>query len=368
MSMPISEAEREQLREAMPEVLAALYGITDLMRPFRCPDPKHEDKNPSASYDNHRHIVHCFSCGGTWDSLDLVALHDGIDSFVKQARRVADIIGMTLTGDSSAGSLSPAAKHAPSPRKTAVPGIALPELPNIYSACFDAYSNLYTGKDGGARCFLIARGFDDSDIARHGLGFTTEPKLIMRQFSVWEPDALGFVVIPYFDKGRKSIHYAALRTIEGDAPCRSKEWRPKGVSVSLWQEWLLTEGLPVVYVTEGVFDAIAFEKMAGKPCVALGGTTFVNRLSNILESCEPSVRPAKVMILMDNDEAGRKAANDLATRLDTLGIPHASASGMLGECKDANDLLMSLQGDRWEFAEAKPFPSSDMPLIMTKWV
>ena len=38
MFAPVSDAERQRLREAAPEVLAVLYGVTDLRRPFRCPD------------------------------------------------------------------------------------------------------------------------------------------------------------------------------------------------------------------------------------------------------------------------------------------------------------------------------------------
>ena len=368
MNAPVSDAERQRLREAAPEVLAVLYGVTDLHRPFRCPNPRHEDRNPSASYDHRRHAVHCFSCGGDWDAFDLVGMHDGIDGFVDQARRVADIAGITLMGDG---------ERAARPRKdnrqaagtevTTVP-VTIPPTPDIFDTCRNAFLGIYREQDGGARDFLLARGFDDIDITKHGLGYTTEPKTIMEQFSVYEPDAAGFVVIPYFDKGRASIHYAVLRTIEGDVPCKHKEWRPRGVPVPLWQEWLLADGLPVVYVTEGVFDAIAVEKMFGRPCVALGGTSFANRLIGILRDCEPDARPGRVMLLMDNDEPGRRAASDLAAKLDVIGIPHASAADVLGECKDANDLLMSLRGREWEFARVASDAFPGVPMFETRWM
>ena len=360
MGLPISDMERERLREALPEVLAKLYGVTDLRRLFRCPNPRHEDRHPSASYDNRRHVVHCFSCGGTWDVFDLIGLHDGVEGFVAQARCVADLVGKPLTGDDDM-------KH-PRYRKATVSRLTPSDTPNIYDACRAAYLDLRAEIGKGARDFLLARGFDDDDMAKRGLGFTTKPSSIMCQFAVHEPEAHGFIVIPYFDKNRKSVHYATLRTIEGPAPCIHKEWRPRGISVPLWQEWLLSDSLPVVYVTEGVFDAIAFEKMTGKPCVALGGTAFAGKLSDVLTNIEPGARPEKVMLLMDNDEAGSRAADGISATLDELGIPHASATDVLGTCKDVNDLLISLRGDVWGFDETTGSLESGMPIILTRWI
>ena len=368
MFAPVSDAERQRLREAAPEVLAVLYGVTDLRRPFRCPDPRHEDRNPSTSYDHHRHAVHCFSCGGDWDAFDLVGMHDGIDGFVDQAHRVAEIVGIALIGDGEFITQSRKGRRGIAGREAATAPVVTPALPDIFDRCRNACLGIYRGQDGGARDLLLARGFDDIDIMKHGLGYMAEPKAIMEQFNVWEPDAAGFVVIPYFDKERASIHYATLRTIEGDAPCKHKEWRPRGVPVPLWQEWLLVDGLPVVYVTEGVFDAIAFEKMFARPCVALGGTSFTNRLINILKDCEPDARPGKVMLLMDNDEAGKRAAKNLAAKLDVLGIPHATAADVLGECKDANDMLMSLRGSKWEFAQAASDAFPGVRMVETRWL
>ena len=40
----------ERIREGMPEIVAKLYGITDLRRSFRCLSREHEDSTPSCHY------------------------------------------------------------------------------------------------------------------------------------------------------------------------------------------------------------------------------------------------------------------------------------------------------------------------------
>ena len=51
----------------------------DTRKPFRCLSPAHEDIHPSMSYDEARDRVHCFSCGVTYDIIDVAAMDRGGD-------------------------------------------------------------------------------------------------------------------------------------------------------------------------------------------------------------------------------------------------------------------------------------------------
>ena len=82
----ITETDRDNLREYMPELLSQRFGITDLRRSFRCPSPNHDDRDPSAHYYENDHSVHCFGCGKTWDVFSLIGELDGIDGFAEQAQ------------------------------------------------------------------------------------------------------------------------------------------------------------------------------------------------------------------------------------------------------------------------------------------
>ena len=66
----------ELLNSQLPEYLEA-HGY-DLRRNFRCLNPAHEDRHPSMHYFEKANKVHCFSCGATYDLIDLVGLEYGL--------------------------------------------------------------------------------------------------------------------------------------------------------------------------------------------------------------------------------------------------------------------------------------------------
>ncbi|MBQ9043880.1 MAG: hypothetical protein IJ111_13825 [Eggerthellaceae bacterium] len=135
----VSERERDDLREAMPEVLSIRCGVTYLRRSFRCPSPAHEDSDPSAHYYEDGHTVHCFGCGKTWDVFQLIGELDGIDSFPDQAKAVADLVGYRLSED---GGPWTRAKPARKPR----PLFDAPRTAggsDCYEAIGRAFGNLY---------------------------------------------------------------------------------------------------------------------------------------------------------------------------------------------------------------------------------
>ena len=66
------EKARIKLRECL-EFYLIDKGINP-KRPFICFNPDHDDHNPSMSFDRLRNRVHCFSCGVSYDVIDLIAL------------------------------------------------------------------------------------------------------------------------------------------------------------------------------------------------------------------------------------------------------------------------------------------------------
>ena len=136
------------------------------------------------------------------------------------------------------------------------------------------------------------------------MGFARDPRAVMPQFGVYEPEALGFVVIPFWNASFTEARYCMARTVSR-GEIRNKEWRPKGVPTPLYNEWMLTASLPVVYVTEGLIDAMALAKVTGKHVMALGGVANASRLASVLYHARPELRPRKVMVCMDEDAEGR---------------------------------------------------------------
>lgn len=345
----IGDFDKECLREFLADVLRILLGVVDLRRAFKCPDPDHDDGTPSAMYYKDNFTVHCFGCGKTWDVFSLVGTVLGIAGFPEQARKVAELVGYRLDEETPGGRPRPSTFDV----KEAVirPPFDKPRAAgaqSCYEACGIAFSNLYLPENGIGRQYLRDRGFDDYDIGRFGLGFVRNPQFMMHQFRYFEPEAEGFIVIPFYDEGFVEANYCVARTISRGTVQR-KEWRPKGVASPLYNEWMLSAALHCVYVTEGPFDAMALTKLIGKHVMALAGTGGANRLAQILYHEDPALRPEKIIVCMDEDEAGRKAADKICADLSRIGIPHGKLDPYPGGAKDANEVLVAGRGVEWDY-------------------
>lgn len=362
----LDERERDDLRAAMPDVLRERCGVTDLRRSFRCPSRDHDDSDPSAHYYENGHTVHCFGCGKTWDVFSLLGELDGIDSFPEQARAVADLIGYRLSGEDAPPKAKPKRKRKPRPPfdEPKPAGGA-----DCWEAIGRAFGNLYAPGNEVGRRWLRYRCLDDDDAARWGLGFTRNPKEIMPEFNVWEPEALGYITIPFFTgKQCDAANYCMLRTISR-GEVRNKEWRPKGIATPLWNEWMLSAGLSSIFVAEGLLDAMSIAKLVVDANVmALGGTANAKRFSQVLYHAPKDLRPQKVVVCMDEDDAGRKTRDRLIADLDRMGIWHATMPAYPKGCKDANDLLAMMRGREWDFEEYQGSIDAGFgPLYRTRW-
>lgn len=340
----ISHEDKEELKACMPILLDKCLGVTNHRKPFTCPNPDHEDRHPSAGYYKPSNTVRCFACDMSWDVFGLAGMLYNVTGFVDQAKCVASIVGYQLSED-SASRLNPVPKPVGKrpmfePPKEAVMSISQEICEKMYRALFTPEGNI-------GRRYLHSRGIGDDDIVRYGLGFSMNPSEQIPEFSIYEPGALGFVMIPYYDQQCDGAVYCMARSV-GNEDVNVKEWRPKGVASPLWREWLLGIDVPEVCVVEGLLDAISLEKMIEKPCVALGGTSYTGRLASVLNNTAPEKRPEKILIAMDFDRPGENATTKIEKDLDIIGIPHAKLPGLDG-AKDANEYLMARYGTDWVY-------------------
>lgn len=364
----ISDVDKEALRSSMPELLAIRCGIGDVRRSFRCPSPNHDDRDPSAHYYANDCTVHCFGCGKTWDVFSLIGELDGIDGFADQAKAVAETVGYHLDEDKG---LVPGKPVFSKKRRKPRPLFDSPRKAggeNCAEACGTAFGQLYYAENDIGRRYLRYRGLDDGDAATFGLGFTKDPREIMPEFKVYEPKAFGFITIPFWNADFSTANYCMVRTVCKPGDARNKEWRPAGIASPLWCEWLLSASADLVYVTEGLIDAMALAKITHGDTMALGGVANARRFSQVLYATPPKLRPKKVMVAMDEDDEGRKTRDKICHDLDLLRIPHAVMPPYPGGAKDADEWLMSMSGTEWVYEEHESKFSTGLSLHYTRWL
>ena len=90
---------------------------------------------------------------------------------------------------------------------------------------------------------------------------------------------------------------------------------------------------PYCFVVEGEIDCMSIDE-CGFPCIGLGSVSNIGKIFNYNSN-------SVLIIAMDNDNAGRKAAKKLSALCEEHGTPYIMAQNdVYGGFKDANDLLL----------------------------
>lgn len=94
----------------------------------------------------------------------------------------------------------------------------------------------------------------------------------------------------------------------------------------------------VCFLFEGLMDFLSFLTIRRKENNGLIRQDYMvlNSVTNVRKSLERLSRYDKVQCLLDNDDAGRKAYQEL---LSELKIPVIDSSGLYADCKDLNEFL-----------------------------
>ena len=198
-----------------------------------------------------------------------------------------------------------------------------------------------------AQGYLAFRGISIETAARYGIGFdpdwrsptaTERAELEGRTLPPTSPR----LIIP---TGEKCSSYLA-RDTRKEIPDRARKYaKMKEGAAQLFNPVALkNEAGRAVFVTEGEIDALSIIE-AGAEAMALGSTSNTGKL---LEKLKGEPTRSTLILCLDNDAAGQKAALELAAGLDALNISHVTAD-ICGSHKDPNE---ALQADRVSFSEA----------------
>ena len=189
-------------------------------------------------------------------------------------------------------------------------------------------------KDPAAVAYLAGRGISLENAKQHLLGY--DPAA--------DPAGSGHpcprIIMPV-----TSSHYVA-RSIDPATPKAFQKLNPKGSTPGIFNEQELYDpAAQVIFVVEGIFDALSIYEAGGGKAVATNSTANADTL---IKHLEKKGTAATLILAFDNDEAGKKATEILRTGLQRLNISFILADITNG----ANDPNEALQKDREGFIAA----------------
>lgn len=283
---------------------------------------------------------YCFSCHRGGDVIDLYKAQNSCD-YNEALANLAAVIGTTIDSHAQGQKTSPQGDvdskgnmQNPAAEKDAENAKQSPaDYSAYYAICRDRLD------DTAALSYLRARGISKGTAAACGIGFDPEadpagtPGAIRGEYKAHPTPR---IIVPC-----TSDFYIA-RSIDPNTPEQYKAPNPKGSSTKLFNAAALYEGKPAVFVTEGIFDALAFIE-TGQAAIATNGKGNGKLLLHELQKC-----PAETAFIIchDNDDNPDTAA-DTMKRADELNNALRIAGyksivyNVAGDQHDANDALVN---------------------------
>ena len=322
--------KKEKAKEFLEEYLQR-KGI-NTKELFRCISPNHEDKNPSMSFYAKKNKCTCFACGKNYDIFDLVKMEYGLKTFPEQLRKVEefmknpDLIEDVNKTIYSKKNISIELGNNIEKNKSISnkKSVLDPNNPNDIERIITYQNYIKYCMSNLKECdYLTKRGISEKIQKEYHIGYDPNFKYASFNKAIIIPTYYGCLTARNIDDSSKDrlrklgnaqiFHYDRIKENPG------KEF----------------------YIVEGEIDALSIAE-AGKKAIALGSVNEINLLVNKLKEDKFE---NKFILMLDNDEIGKKTQEMLYTKLKEIGI-NVEKSDILGKYKDPNEFLMK---DREKF-------------------
>jgi 5S rRNA maturation endonuclease (ribonuclease M5) len=348
----------------------------------RC--PFHDERTASFTITPAKGLFHCFGCGAAGDVIGFVTKHDKVSfgtALDKLARRAGlDLKALMEERPRVLTKTPPPALAPPAPPRSAPPpngnarahDAPLPPSPAVLARVVEHYHRTFCAR-ADAQEYLKARALTDADLLRaHRVGYADGSllKVIPKDGDVRQqlvslgvitPENRellgGCIVVPIPDPVSGAWTNLYGRGLKTPRHC----YLPGPLRGVLNFQAARTSD--EVILAESILDALSFHQAGIATAIPLYGTNgFTPDHLDLLK--RDGVK--RVILSLDNDDAGRTAAASLKEKLTAVGIAVRVASFPEG-VKDANELLVSRNGDaadafRQVLAAAAPRPPAPTPL------
>lgn len=288
--------------------------------------PFHEDHSPSMSVSAEKQIYKCFSCGAAGNVFTFVKDYENV-SFLEAVKIVADKCGLVFQGSVNS---TPKIQH--NKKEYEIMDLALKYYQN----------NLNTPSGIEAKDYLKKRGLDEKVIKTFDLGLALNSKdnslnklfaskdidvdtlynlgLINRNGSYINDVFQDRVMFPIHDIDGNVVGFTGRIYKNSDQAkyINSKEsviFKKGNILFNYHRAKQEIKRKKEIIIVEGNMDAIRLHSNGIQNVVALMGTSLTNEQVSIIKSLR-----AKVILMLDNDEAGESATVNNGNILEKSGI------------------------------------------------
>ena len=275
------------------DYLERFHNVSSPKRFFHCLNPNHIDNNPSMMFTDKYNICKCFSCGASYDIYDLIGLDYDLHNFKEQLEKVQELyLGYV-----------PVKKEVKKERDNKIY-----DYTNYYNKCF---------KNRYKTTYLEQRGITRELIDKYKIGYDEERKL---------------VVFPI----NKHCYFA--RSVVNNDKIKSRG------SSDIWNKKYIKENNQLVYVTEGIIDALSLEVI--DPNVKVMSINGVGNINSLVYALKENNFNGTIGIAFDKDGAGKKATDELKKELAKINVNSFSTSMIatfddISKVKDINMALIN---------------------------
>lgn len=275
------------------DYLERFHNVSSPKRFFHCLNPNHIDNNPSMMFTDKYNICKCFSCGASYDIYDLIGLDYDLHNFKEQLEKVQELyLGYV-----------PVKKEV----KKEIDN-KIYDYTNYYNKCF---------KNRYKTTYLEQRGITRELIDKYKIGYDEERQL---------------VVFPI----NKHCYFA--RSVVNNDKIKSRG------SSDIWNKKYIKENNQLVYVTEGIVDALSLEVI--DPNVKVMSINGVGNINSLIYALKENNFNGTIGIVFDKDGAGKKATDELKKELAKINVNSFSTSMIatfddISKVKDINMALIN---------------------------
>jgi DNA primase len=285
---------------------------------WRCIDPGHQDINPSVSMFTDRRGIQrwkCWSGGHNGTAIDAILTAKG--GTIPEA--LAELEQRT-------GGLDPAAR----PRVAAAPVPSGPrELDSVVLEYAEACQRILW-KPAGRRVldYLVTeRGLDPNVLEVNHVGADLGPDVMSRRKGLPRGGVAAVLPTHAIDGTITYAQARYLRPNDGQAKYDNPAGR-LGTNPRIgWVIGPTARSTSVLVVCEGLIDALS-SATAGFESVALLSATYSDQ--QVARSISDAAGDRKVLLGLDNDDAGRTATQQLTDTLEALDCPNGTLEIPIG--------------------------------------